>query len=66
VKYTIAAILLLFGGCSIVIVKTAHDAAASRHTKTLPEIRLTIGPDVSHCFSEEEERSLWDCIRHKV
>lgn len=23
------------------------------------------GPDISHCFADDETRELWDCIRHE-
>ena len=31
----------------------------------IPKARESHGPDISHCFSEAEERELWDCIRHE-
>jgi len=24
-----------------------------------------LGPDISHCFNDDETRELWDCIRHE-
>lgn len=30
-----------------------------------PTPRQTIGPDIKHCYDPDEQRSLWDCIRHK-
>jgi len=49
---------------TMTIVKAAWQHG-NRPQEAEPEIRSTHGPDVSHCFKEEEERELWDCIRHE-
>ena len=29
-----------------------------------PQVPTDYRPDISHCFHTDEERELWDCIRH--
>lgn len=49
---------------SLPIIKVAAEHG-SRPLPKQAKARESYGPDISHCFSEEEERDLWDCIRHE-
>lgn len=49
---------------TLAIIKAAWQHG-HRPMPTKLQARASHGPDISHCFSEEEERELWDCIRHE-